>query len=570
MKKGLTEKEITKICKEFIKGHGYACKLSISTEIKDYLLKNKYIKECEVDGEYYFLQEKFYGDYKTEINNLKFTRIEIELLKKYYALNIVYFDGEIMHMFLNNPNYYFVWDGYSGYVCSAEGSKIDIYIKNLCLCHDLEDNKIVLGAFIIDLIQCSEISQIILEPYILDKDEEKYEFNYYNYKNLILGEWLETAELDIYTVLLEGIKIVNYIFNKKYGFKLYKNEYNLSDLQFFMPLFFPTKINRFNFMMELSKIFLDNINGKSLKKVIKKNYTKMLNKDEFSLEELKKEEFREYKAFKTFFDQYSSFNKINFSKLDKIRELRTEPAHKIYRNDINYLYCHEQDEILKSIYKVIYSIIKAEDSNYELLQEYQNGEYKCFFGKKGGISEYNGFNAKNYHYYNGFIRLNNDKFKERDAEILIAGNSIKYIKEEITNCICDNYRLELSQGSKIVDILLKQTICIPTEKEIKSFFYGQAYIKKYYGKCKDYKKEGNRLYEEFCMCNYKYIYIFADSTDLCWDADKTINNIFKDNSIIFGCGFLMLSLSNDFANDDTNIFNRNYSKKFVALNNTWD
>lgn len=68
-----------------------------------------------------------------------------------------------------------------------------------------------------------------------------------------------------------------------------------------MPLFFSTKINRFNFMMELAKIFLDNINGKSLKKLIKKNYENMSNKNDFVLEDLEKEEFREYKTFKTFF-----------------------------------------------------------------------------------------------------------------------------------------------------------------------------------------------------------------------------------------------------------------------------
>lgn len=76
---------------------------------------------------------------------------------------------------------------------------------------------------------------------------------------------MEIEELDIYTVILEGIKIINYIFNEKYGFKLYKNEYEVNELQFYMPLFFPTKVNRFIFMMKLAKIFLDNINGKSLK-----------------------------------------------------------------------------------------------------------------------------------------------------------------------------------------------------------------------------------------------------------------------------------------------------------------
>lgn len=35
--------------------------------------------------------------------------------------------------------------------------------------------------------------------------------------------------------------------------------------------------------------------------------------------------------------------------------------------------------------------------------------------------------------------LINDKFKVHDSEILIAGNSIKYIKEELTKCISSNY-----------------------------------------------------------------------------------------------------------------------------------
>ena len=64
----------------------------------------------------------------------------------------------------------------------------------------LEDTKIVLGVFVSDLIQCSEVSQTILQPYILDKDSEKYEFHHCNYKNLLLGEWLDIEELDIYTL----------------------------------------------------------------------------------------------------------------------------------------------------------------------------------------------------------------------------------------------------------------------------------------------------------------------------------------------------------------------------------
>ena len=53
---------------------------------------------------------------------------------------------------------------------------------------------------------------------------------------------------------------------------MFNNEYDVSELQFYMPLFYPTKVNRFNFMMELAKIFLDNINGKVLKKKIREEY----------------------------------------------------------------------------------------------------------------------------------------------------------------------------------------------------------------------------------------------------------------------------------------------------------
>ena len=182
-----------------------------------------------------------------------------------------------------------------------------------------------------------------------------------------------------------------------------------------MPLFFPTKINWYNFMLELSKIFIDNINSGDIKDLIRSNYDKMRNKDSFSLEDLKGS--REFTIFKIYFGQYNLFHENSFNKLNEIRKKRTEPAHKIFANDLNYLYAQEQDQILKNLYRVIYNIIKVEDNDYKYLKEYKNGEYECFFGEKGSISEDNGFNSKGFHYYNGYIRLINDKYKVKDSEI---------------------------------------------------------------------------------------------------------------------------------------------------------
>lgn len=565
--KRLNNEEVLSVCKAFIKGRGYACRLNIEEKIQNYLVENNYIYS-QMEG-YYFLDSRFYKDYKKVIDNLNLNKFEKELIKNYFALYIVYFDEEIMHLFLNNPKFHFVWSGYRGYVCSTEDSMLDVYIKDLCLCHNLEENKIIIGALLVDLIDCSEQSQQILQPYMLERDN-KYEFHEYNYKNLFEGQWLETNELDIYSVILTGIKIVNYIFTKKYGFKLYKNEYDVEDLQFFLPLFYPTKVNRFNFMMELAKIFLDNINSKRLKKLIQNQYEDMPNKNEFTLEDLKKEEFREFKTFKTYFSKYSEFNALSFEKIDEIRKLRTEPAHKIYINDLDYMYCKEQDDTLINMYRVIYSIIKVEDPEYKILNTYENGEYNCLYGEKGAISTSNGFNTKKYKYYNGYVRLINDKFKVRDSEILIAGNDIDEIRKKLLDHIKSiSENIEKKDIDMLLEILLNNDITKTNEKEVKSFFYGQAYIKKIHGECKNYKSEGKKLYKEFCKSRYKHIFVIADSTELCWDIHKTLERIKKDDNILFGSGILMYLLSNNFAKDKSNIFNQN-NRDLLIINNVWD
>ncbi len=568
--KRLNDNEVLLICKEFIKSKGYPCKLLINDNIKKYLLMYGYIEISDYSKEHFILDKKFYKNYKSVIDKFGFNKIELILIENCSPFTVIYFDEELMHLFLNNPRFHFVWSGYRGYVCSADDSRLDIYIKDLCLCHDLEENKIVLGAFACDLISCSEQSQLLLQPFILNDDKRKFNFHYYNYKNIILGKWLEINELDIYTVILEGIKIVNYIFNEKYGFKLYKNEYETGELQFFMPLFYPTKINRFNFLMEVSKIFLDNINGKNLKKIIKDRYQNMNNKNDFSLEDLKKENFREFKIFKIYFGQYELFSNLSFEKLDKIRTLRTEPAHKIYNNDLNYSYCVEQDETLKSLYRILHNIIKVEDDGYTLLKKYENGRYYCFYGPKGGILENNGFNAKPFHYYDGYTRLINEKFDVRDAEILIAGNDATSIKNELVTRISNNYKIDKSIITNIVDYLMTETVCSPDENELKSFFYGQALFKHFHGKCKNYKKNGQKMYEQFYKNDYKYIYIFADSSELHWNIDDALEIIKNDKKRLFGSGFLLGGLSNNFSNDNLNIFNDNVSDKLLILNNVWD
>ena len=563
--------QVLNLCKAFIKERGYAIRLNIDENTKSYLLRYQYIYDNENVPGYYCLSDKFFKNYKKVIEGLSFNRIELELLKNYSALRIIYFDEEIMHLFLNNPKFRFEWDGYSGYLYSTEDSKIDISIKDICLAHDLEDNKVVLGMLTVDLIDLPEASQLILQPFMLDnsKDKYRYELHPYNIKNKFFGEWLDIKEENVYSVILEGIKIVNYIFNSKHGFNLFNNEYELSDLQFYMPIFYPTKINMFNFMLELAKIFLDNINESSLKKKIKREYELMKNKGEFSLDDLDRESFRGLKLFKTYFRQYDLFNMMSYEKLDKIRKTRTEPAHKIYKNDLDYTYCKEQDDVLKDLYRVLYNIMLAEDPKHEYIKKYKNGDYLCFYGDKGGILERNGFNNKPYKYFDGYIRLLNDKFDVRDAEILMATNDRKLLKKTLKETILNNSNINEKDVDLLVNSIINNKDLVPTERELRSFFYGNAFKAKIYGYPGNYKINGEKMYSDFVNKEYKYILALADSTDLMWGYEKIIEYLKADKDILYGSGLLMISLSNNFAQDKTNLFNNHPDGIFID-NNTWD
>lgn len=563
----LTYDQLLTVCNEFIKGRGFSCHLDVEQEVFNYLKKYNYI--LENNGYGFTLNNTFYKNYKKEIESLNLTKFQKELIKDYVPLRPIYFDGELMHLILNNPRFHFFWNGYMGYLCSTDDSKLDIYIKNVCLSYDLLENKIIVGIFLVDLIDLSYKSQMIFEPFMLEEVDDRYEFHQYNVKNLILGQWLDEDEEDIYTVLLEGIRIVNYIFEKKHGFKLYKNEYNCGDLQFYMPLFYPTKINRFNFCMEIYKIFLDNINKSSLKKKILRYYDKMSNKDEIDLEKLKSGGYGVFSFYKLYFGQYKQFHEISYDKLDEILELRKEPAHKIYINDLNYDYCNEQDEILINLYRIINNIIKVEDPDYKYLKEYKDGAYVSFYGERGAILQKNGFNGKPYKYYDGYLRLNNDKFQVRNGEILIAYNNRKEIEEVLENHLKRNSKLKNEDIKYIINILLESDICKPTGRELRSFFYGNAYLKQFYGECKNYKKTGKEMYNEFLKKEYKYYLIFADSSELCWNLEKTIEIIKKDKDALFGSGLLLYLLTNNFSEDNSNIFIKQKDNMLFS-NNVWD
>ena len=58
-KQRLDNEQVLAVCKNFIEGRGFACRLNVSEDIKDYLLKYKYIYINEGLPDYYFLDKRF-------------------------------------------------------------------------------------------------------------------------------------------------------------------------------------------------------------------------------------------------------------------------------------------------------------------------------------------------------------------------------------------------------------------------------------------------------------------------------------------------------------------------------
>ena len=98
---------------------------------------------------------------------------------------------------------------------------------------------------------------------------------------------------------------------------------------------------------------------------------------------------------------------------------------------------------------------------------------------------------------------------------------------------------------------------------------GNAYLKQFYGECKNYKKIGKEMYNSFIKKDYKYCAVFADSSELCWDIKKTLEIIRKDKGDLFGSGLLLYLLANSFSDDDSNIF-INQKENMLFSNNVWD
>ncbi len=110
MQKKYLEDEIISVAKRFIASKCYSISLPVSADLINKLKRDGFIVNNEKIDNYWFLTPEFYKINKKIIDSYNFSWVEIELLKLCSPLSVMFFDGELAHLFLNNPNYIFSWN----------------------------------------------------------------------------------------------------------------------------------------------------------------------------------------------------------------------------------------------------------------------------------------------------------------------------------------------------------------------------------------------------------------------------------------------------------------------------
>ena len=427
--------------------------------------------------------------------------------------------------FIRNPRYSFEWRGYRGdiYLKSEfyKESDSSIYLRDVSLGYNLSSRKPVVAILLKDVLNTSDESFIKFIERFRFKDVECFEMNVYNRKNMFGGNWLENKELDVYTLILKGLEILNDIFKNKYSKDFLLNNVNVEDLYYFRPIYNPTSENYYLFVSEIYKFINDNISKKTLKYLILKITNKKGFDTSILIEKYQSIDFGENKALNNhgapdlidILYQVRGVSDFELKKfLQKVNVIRNEFSHELFINKFDENYWDLQDEILRNLYIFINVLIVNE---IEEVLPINHSSYSSVFGKEGAISAWSGFNKPAYKFYDGNICLICEIFDSKDSEFLIAFKDGVNKKDVLLQHLL-NKRPDLDRKiiQKFVERVLTNIRFKSNKSQMLSFFKGQASISRFHGeKIDNIATKGKIEMDDFTE---KYLvdntYCFADST----------------------------------------------------------
>ena len=274
--------------------------------------------------------------------------------------HLIYFNIEILQIYLNNPQFQLIDYGYAGQiVVNPEYMSEDIldyeYVKAYGMAYERANSKInrAVAVFVRDLSKLSASTQTRWKSYELP-NQEAYVVEEGFYKNQVMGEfvhnyWMLDAILDEMCVINElcasiGLPV---FFRKTYDTNCREKPIDYS------TLLFPTQKNYYDFILALEKLLVHNINIKVfvsdcgiISGVERKNKE---GKEKGSLVL-----FKEWllKNVKSDFDM----EQVIIEPLKSIRKIRQTPAHEMYNNKFDVGLYEEQRAIVEQLYEALYAL----------------------------------------------------------------------------------------------------------------------------------------------------------------------------------------------------------------------
>ncbi len=305
--------------------------------------------------------------------------------KKYKALlqsgwgqyEIIYFDVAVLELYFGNPQYLITDMGYRGQINVrdeyTENNELEL-IRDYGIAYgpDKEKDKAI-GVFVRDLAFLSEKAQMRWASYEKE-DQAQWRINGGFYKNLILGEWIDTVWA--YDALLEEQVIINKICDSIGIHHIFTKTWSVSDCERpegYRLILIPTRKNYYDFVSVLEKIVANNISSKAF--TGKQINTKAVipDKDEGTISLLGKwlkENGRNEEAL----------DESLISPLKHIRKIRQTPAHEIVDNEYDNAVYAEQNRLVEKAYEAM-SCLRIMLSTHPLAKGVEIPEY--LFLQKG-------------------------------------------------------------------------------------------------------------------------------------------------------------------------------------------
>ena len=298
--------------------------------------------------------------------------------RKYKALlqsgwgqfEIIYFDVDVLELYFNNPQYLITDMGYRGQIdvrdeCTDDNLE---WIKDYGIAYgpNKETDKAI-GVFIRDLAFLSEKAQMRWASHEKE-NQAQWQVNGSFYKNLILGEWIDTVW--VFDALLEEQVIINSICDRIGIHHIFTKTWKKSNCERpegYRLILIPTRKNYFDFVSVLEKIVANNISSKAF--TCQQNKTRAITpeKDEGTISLLGKWLIANGR-------NQQIVEEHVIAPLKHIRKVRQTPAHEFIDNKYDTMVYIEQNQIVEKAYEAI-SCLRIMLSTHPLAKDVEIPEY---------------------------------------------------------------------------------------------------------------------------------------------------------------------------------------------------